>query len=76
MNGSIPITLSEIGRTEAKFVGFPDSPVESINKSLEKTALPVLCEAIRLAKGSKEAVSFTVTKMSLNDLNESKLEIL
>ena len=28
------------------------------------------------AKGGKEAVSFTVTKMSLNDLNEIKLEKL
>ena len=36
----------------------------------------MLCEAIRLAKGGKEAVSFTVTKMSLHDLNEIKLEKL
>ena len=36
----------------------------------------MLCEAIRLAKGGKEAVSFTVNKMSLNYSNEIKLEKL
>jgi hypothetical protein len=78
MDGSIPITLSVSDRTEANFFGSPngDSSVEGINKSQSLSVFPVLCEAIRLAKGNKQAISFTVTKMSLNDLNETKLEKL
>ena len=36
----------------------------------------MLCEAIRLAKGGKDAVSLTMTEISLHDLNEIKLEKL